>query len=523
MKKICLFLSAALFIFTMSCASLKDAEDSYIEPAPENLEQEENIIEETEIAPLDEFLDTEQTELEETDTTDEAGQSEIELPETVEETEAAEPENIEETPSIAESEDPPQTIESIEEIPPIVEIEEPPPAETDEPAQEPQALSSAAEETEPVETEETQPADEQPAPVIAQTPTEEAETEPVETEEPPPVEERQSIPPLRDVLRDSPPASVSVRDDAPVTPPAKLFKPQEEIVFSRTVRAAAGQIIEIPFLGNGWVYLGEAASRRGIVFNSRRLDPDGMSFIFRTEEAGTYALKFFRQDFIRDFILNDHVQVIVGEAAANSESAAWFNPQTNQDRVIAEPRWPSVLDNSAILRGSVPNSSTSQTVPQTTTSKGTETKETAPQKTAQSPSNANTDTTASALHPPAAAAANQSAPDTPPQTLPVAPPENDAVNESQPSLPQADNLTQTDLFPPDELLKKAKETFDGGNTAAAIALLDQFTKHYPNGSDEAYWLYGQFYEANTPNRNILLSLDYLLPPPCKRIPSEQPP
>ena len=32
--------------------------------------------------------------------------------------------------------------------------------------------------------------------------------------------------------------------------------------------------------------------------------------------------------------------------------------------------------------------------------------------------------------------------------------------------------------------------------------------YYPGGSDEAYWLYGQFYEANSPSRNILLSLDY---------------
>jgi len=41
--------------------------------------------------------------------------------------------------------------------------------------------------------------------------------------------------------------------------------------------------------------------------------------------------------------------------------------------------------------------------------------------------------------------------------------------------------------------------------------------YYPGGSDEAYWLYGQFYEANSPNRNILLSLDYY-----RRLVSEYP-
>jgi outer membrane protein assembly factor BamD (BamD/ComL family) len=61
---------------------------------------------------------------------------------------------------------------------------------------------------------------------------------------------------------------------------------------------------------------------------------------------------------------------------------------------------------------------------------------------------------------------------------------------------------------PGVILQRAKETFDEGNAAAAIALLDQFREYYPSGGDELYWLYGQFYEANTPGRNILLALDY---------------
>ncbi|MCL2176076.1 MAG: outer membrane protein assembly factor BamD, partial [Treponema sp.] len=61
---------------------------------------------------------------------------------------------------------------------------------------------------------------------------------------------------------------------------------------------------------------------------------------------------------------------------------------------------------------------------------------------------------------------------------------------------------------PDILLQKAKENFEGQNIPAAIALLDQYMIHYPGGNDELYWMYGQLYEANSPSRNILLSLDY---------------
>jgi outer membrane protein assembly factor BamD (BamD/ComL family) len=44
--------------------------------------------------------------------------------------------------------------------------------------------------------------------------------------------------------------------------------------------------------------------------------------------------------------------------------------------------------------------------------------------------------------------------------------------------------------------------------ASAISILDQFRERYPSGSDEAWWLYGQFYEANGPSRDIRSALDY---------------
>jgi outer membrane protein assembly factor BamD (BamD/ComL family) len=57
-------------------------------------------------------------------------------------------------------------------------------------------------------------------------------------------------------------------------------------------------------------------------------------------------------------------------------------------------------------------------------------------------------------------------------------------------------------------LRKAQEEFNAGRVAGAIAALDQFQERFPAGSDEAWWLYGQFYEANSPSRNIRTALDY---------------
>ena len=165
--------------------------------------------------------------------------------------------------------------------------------------------------------------------------------------EPPP-------PPVSQPVEESLP--VIAREPVPVPPPPPPPIPEppdeiiplpeaqgEEIIFSRIVRAIVGQLVEVPFRGTGWVFLGEQAARRGIVYDSRRLDPEGQSFVFRTEDAGAYTLKFFKQDFIRDFIFNDYVQVIVGNAPETA-GTGWFNSSFDRGRVRAEPRWPNSLE-----------------------------------------------------------------------------------------------------------------------------------------------------------------------------------
>ena len=323
----------------------------------------------------------------------------------------------------------------------------------------------------------------------------------------------------------TPPVVSAVRDDSSFPFRSEIIVPRnEEIIFSRIVRATVGQIVEIPFRGTGWIFIGEIASRRGIVFSSRRFDPEGQSFVFRAEEAGAYVLKFYRQDFIRDYILNDHVQVIVGEAP-DAGGAGWFSPPIDRGRVTAQPRWPSALDEAAIQKGgsgsrpaasdssevnnsgAVNNSDVSQTL--AAPSEPIAYVEPAPGRVTQRPAQETS---------PAQGDAAPSLPAPARDTVPARPqdsvmPQNPAAPQAAVTLPSekpADNAVaeKQENLPPEVILQKAKETFDGGNAAAAIALLDQYAQIFPGGTDELYWYYGQFYEANTPSRNILLSLDY---------------
>ena len=258
-----------------------------------------------------------------------------------------------------------------------------------------------------------------------------------------------------------------------------------DIVFSRTVRATVGQIIEIPFRGTGWVFLGEIGSRRGIAYDSRRLDPEGQTFIFRAESPGTYILKFYKEDFIRDYILNDHVQVIIGDVPETS-GTGWFNAPVDRGRVIAEPRWPPEYSGTtppAASAGTASPAASPQTSPAETASPGA-----APQT-------------------PSTAAQGETRPqvtdDGIVQVTPTAPPGSAAQ-----AAPPATTIVMPQNASPDDYVNKAKEEYDAGRIGSAISILEQFKQRYPSGSDEAFWLLGQFYEANSPHREIRTSLDY---------------
>jgi TolA-binding protein len=69
------------------------------------------------------------------------------------------------------------------------------------------------------------------------------------------------------------------------------------------------------------------------------MEKEGQNFLFKTEQAGTYTLKFYKQDFIQDYLINDYVQVIVNPASPVARTNQTLRP-IDQGRVIAGPRWP---------------------------------------------------------------------------------------------------------------------------------------------------------------------------------------
>jgi TolA-binding protein len=242
----------------------------------------------------------------------------------------------------------------------------------------------------------------------------------------------------------------------------------------------AGQIVEVPFRGTGWVYLGESDSKRGINYNTRRLDPEGQTFIFQALEAGTYGLKFYRQDFIRDYLINDLVTLIVEDPPLDSPG---FGVPVDRGRVIAEPRWPTIPGEPS------PVTETAPPVPPNRAGPAANTRDTAPREAAP------------AALPASPPVPEVSAPATPSPTPAVSSPATIPETEAPPSmLPPG--------TPAEEYLRRAREEYGADHIPEAIAILNQFMAQFPLGSDEALWLYAQLYEKQGPFRDIRLSLDY---------------
>ncbi|MDR1901122.1 MAG: hypothetical protein LBQ88_02400 [Treponema sp.] len=383
-----------------------------------------------------------------------------------------------------------------------------------------------------------------------------------------------------------------------VEPPA-VQEPIENTPFSRVVRINEGQIVEIPYRGNGWVYLGETGGRRGLSYDSRKIDNDGLSFVFRADIEGTYDLKFYRQDYIRGYIINDYVRVIVDGPPLVSDTG-WFNPPLNLDRVIATPRWPSAEQEadafvkSQAAQAETVSSSIPVSPPVEPLGDGAQIAVARPPALEQSPAQSGaspaqgvqpsgaqpaagqgasrpaagqtppqrTPPPAQTAQPPGAqpaagqGASRPAAGQTPPQRTPPpaqtaqppAPPvspgdpadawRNPAVVPAQTAsagrLPPAQSGIADDgivaVRPPtvmptagagtvprvtipqdagiDEYISRARTEYEARRIDSALATLDQFRGRFPAGTDEAWWLYGQTLEANSPSRDIRTAIDY---------------
>lgn len=105
---------------------------------------------------------------------------------------------------------------------------------------------------------------------------------------------------------------------------AEIPEPEEspKPVPSRSVKVNRNDILEIPYQGNWWVYLGDENASGTMSFSGREYISENTVFTLRAVSEGEALLHFFKQDIIGDVIIDDYLAVTVENADKTSETVA---------------------------------------------------------------------------------------------------------------------------------------------------------------------------------------------------------
>jgi len=105
----------------------------------------------------------------------------------------------------------------------------------------------------------------------------------------------------------------------------------DKVNISRYTNIKKGQRIDFSYPGEGWVYLGEENSKKGLNYTKRKMENGKTFFSFKAEEEGNYILNFsyfdaFSGDFIVDAV---SVKILPNEGATPTDSLVLDYQQKN--------------------------------------------------------------------------------------------------------------------------------------------------------------------------------------------------
>ena len=281
--------------------------------------------------------------------------------------------------------------------------------------------------------------------------------------------------------------------------------PEKEVeppVPSRSMTVKRNQLIDVVYPGEGWSYEekideeGHSDVRnKNLIFGGRKLGGENQSFTLRSRVPGKFLLHFYKNDTLTGNYIDDYLEVIVTDEAADSSSGHITAPsyaevvppkaQITAETVKAEKRAEqqksekaeeeakkaperSVSSEKGVSAVSVPEESGVKTVVQTSDSKPDE----------HSPS----------VNVPGVRTDSSSAKKTPEKN-------------------GAPELKNTSSLSADDLLKTARSLYDEKQYAQAFDTIKLFFDKAVEKMDEGLYLQGQILEAKSEVQNIKGAVD----------------
>lgn len=253
------------------------------------------------------------------------------------------------------------------------------------------------------------------------------------------------------------------------------------IIPSRKVILKIGQTLEVMYPGSGWIYMGTTDSTKDITFLGKKLGTQNTKFTFTAKAEGTKILHFYKNDALTENYIDDYLEVEILKDKDTTKSIipapAYKNPVPK--KVIKEPviKTESEIQKAAEIKP-VDTKVESKTVESKTESKPAVTK---PQVTPIEQKNT----------------VSKEVEKTPVVSAPVKP-EDNKIETSKPEISDAEVL---------DLLKQAHNLYDTKEYKSALNKLTQFFEFSTKKRDEAFFLQGQIYEADSSVKNIKLAID----------------
>ena len=120
---------------------------------------------------------------------------------------------------------------------------------------------------------------------------------------------------------------------------SSIVDEDDKVNISRYTNILKGQNIDFSYPGEGWVYLGEESSKKGLSYSKRKMKDGKTFFTFIAEEEGNYVLNFsyfdgFSGDFIVDAI---SVKVLPNPTGVQQDSVVFEYKGKTKDKNLEEP------------------------------------------------------------------------------------------------------------------------------------------------------------------------------------------
>ena len=290
--------------------------------------------------------------------------------------------------------------------------------------------------------------------------------------------------------------------------------PEKEVeppVPSRSMTVKRNQLIDVVYPGKGWIYQenideeGNSDVRnKNFIFGGRKLGGENQSFTLRSRVPGKFLLHFYKNDTLTGNYIDDYLEVIVTDEAADSSSGHIMAPsyaevvppkaKITAETVKAEKRAEQQKSEKAEEEAKkAPAASPSEKAPERSVSseKGVaavSVPEESGVKTVVQTSDSKPDEHSPSVNVPGVRTDSSSAKKTPEKN-------------------GAPELKNTSSLSADDLLKTARSLYDEKQYAQAFDAIKLFFDKAVEKMDEGLYLQGQILEAKSEVQNIKGAVD----------------